>query len=91
MTPTQEVNCIVLKAKSKAPTSVSVTVGTPGISNNIFAFLLMYPHCLKVELMLLGGLYNHCIGNEQGIVVRGRVNKVVDSCILEVASLVISG
>ena len=81
----------MLKAKSKTPRHASVSAGTPSIPNNIFAILLMYPHCLKMELTLLGGLHKHCIGNEQGTVVGGRVKKVVDSCILEVASPVING
>ena len=69
----------MLKAKNKTPRSVCVTACSPSILDNIFAFLLMYLHCLKVESSLLGELCIHYIRDKQGTMIKGRVDEVVDS------------
>ena len=78
MASTREVSYTMLKAESKTPRCVCVTACNPSILDNIFAFLLMYPHCFKVELSLLGELCIHYIRDKQGTVIRGRIDEVVD-------------
>ena len=55
MAPTREINYTMLETKSSDPRSVCVKAGIPRILYNVFAFLLMCPHCLKVKAILLEG------------------------------------
>lgn len=89
MTPAWWVRCTFPKAKDKTLGGACVKAGIPSILNNFFELFFVCPHHLKMKTTLLWRLDHHLIRDKQGAMIRGGVNEVVDSCVLEVASLVI--
>ena len=89
MTPDREVHCTFPGAKGKTSEGAGVKEGILSILNNFLALFFMCPHRLKMKVTLLWGLNHHLIRDKQGTMIRSGVKEVVDSCILEMTSLVI--